>query len=350
MSGGYNLERGSSCGLSQPGDRSYTAPLLGPLQQNGGPTPTHALLPGSPAIDGGDLAGCKDGTGAALSADQRGQPRPVDGDGNGGAICDIGAVESGTGGPVPSGMMTDDTAAGLTYDGWGGARDAAASGSGYRVAGAAGETIRYRAARMSQSVTLLTFRGPSQGKARVTIDGVSSTTVDLYSPRPVYQVPLTFSGLALRRHTVEVKALGEMNTASAGTRVRVDGFQVRGVTVEESSPQVRYGNWMGRSDTRAHGGSYRYSATPGATLSFRFSGSRFRWVTTRGPSHGWAQVIVDGKVIMTVDLYSPVVQWQFAQEIGGLTRGTHAVQIKVLGAHSRGSRGNTVVFDGFSVP
>src|SRR5262249_52070792 len=29
-------------------------PLLGPLQDNGGPTLTHALLPGSPAIDGGD--------------------------------------------------------------------------------------------------------------------------------------------------------------------------------------------------------------------------------------------------------------------------------------------------------
>ncbi|HEY9174097.1 MAG TPA: right-handed parallel beta-helix repeat-containing protein, partial [Verrucomicrobiae bacterium] len=42
-------------------------PLLGPLADNGGPTPTHALLPGSPAIDHGSSDG--------LSADQRGQPR-----------------------------------------------------------------------------------------------------------------------------------------------------------------------------------------------------------------------------------------------------------------------------------
>src|SRR5664280_1680851 len=43
-------------------------PLLGPLADNGGPTPTHALLPGSPAIDHGSSGG--------LTTDQRGQPRP----------------------------------------------------------------------------------------------------------------------------------------------------------------------------------------------------------------------------------------------------------------------------------
>jgi CSLREA domain-containing protein len=42
-------------------------PLLGPLADNGGPTPTHALLPGSPAIDHGSSDG--------LATDQRGQPR-----------------------------------------------------------------------------------------------------------------------------------------------------------------------------------------------------------------------------------------------------------------------------------
>ena len=37
-----------------PGDRINTDSLLGPLQDNGGPTFTHALLPNSPAIDTGD--------------------------------------------------------------------------------------------------------------------------------------------------------------------------------------------------------------------------------------------------------------------------------------------------------
>ena len=52
---GYNLSSDDGGGyLIAPGDQINTDPLLGPLQDNGGPTFTHALLPGSPAIDGGD--------------------------------------------------------------------------------------------------------------------------------------------------------------------------------------------------------------------------------------------------------------------------------------------------------
>jgi hypothetical protein len=52
---GYNLSSDDGGGyLNGPGDQINTDPLLGPLQNNGGPTLTHALLPGSPAIDAGD--------------------------------------------------------------------------------------------------------------------------------------------------------------------------------------------------------------------------------------------------------------------------------------------------------
>jgi len=52
---GYNVCSDTGSGfLNGPGDQINTDPLLGPLQDNGGPTFTHALLPGSPAIDSGD--------------------------------------------------------------------------------------------------------------------------------------------------------------------------------------------------------------------------------------------------------------------------------------------------------
>jgi hypothetical protein len=52
---GYNISSDDGGGnLTGPGDQINTAPLIGPLQDNGGPTLTHALLPGSPAIDAGD--------------------------------------------------------------------------------------------------------------------------------------------------------------------------------------------------------------------------------------------------------------------------------------------------------
>jgi hypothetical protein len=52
---GYNISSDDGGGyLNGPGDQIKTDPLLGPLQHNGGPTLTQALLPGSPAIEAGD--------------------------------------------------------------------------------------------------------------------------------------------------------------------------------------------------------------------------------------------------------------------------------------------------------
>jgi hypothetical protein len=63
-------------------------PMLGPLQSNGGPTQTHALLAGSKAIDKGVAD-------PAVTTDQRGAgfPRQKDGNGDGLKGVDIGAFE-----------------------------------------------------------------------------------------------------------------------------------------------------------------------------------------------------------------------------------------------------------------
>lgn len=81
----------------QTSDKLDTPPMLGALINNGGRTPTHALLPGSPAIDAGDNAKAVDssGGGAALTTDQRGYRRIVDGeDADTIATVDIGAFEA----------------------------------------------------------------------------------------------------------------------------------------------------------------------------------------------------------------------------------------------------------------
>jgi hypothetical protein len=77
---GHNLSSDATCAFTNVGSMNNTDPRLGPLADNGGPTLTMALLPGSPAIDAGDDA-------AAPPTDQRGFPRPF------GAASDIGACE-----------------------------------------------------------------------------------------------------------------------------------------------------------------------------------------------------------------------------------------------------------------
>jgi hypothetical protein len=69
-------------------------PLLGPLAENGGPTRTHALQPGSQAIDAGDPAALA-GAGSVPTSDQRGVPfiRIYNGGGDLSARIDIGAYE-----------------------------------------------------------------------------------------------------------------------------------------------------------------------------------------------------------------------------------------------------------------
>jgi hypothetical protein len=116
-SNGYNMSSDGSCNFSSSGDRNNTDPMLGPLQYNGGPTQTMALLPGSPAIDAGNPSGCTDDQGHLLKTDQRGMPRPDTEDTGG---CDMGAYESQTDAtkpqPSPVDLLKDPLSNGFGND------------------------------------------------------------------------------------------------------------------------------------------------------------------------------------------------------------------------------------------
>jgi hypothetical protein len=73
ISDGYNLSSDNSAGyLTAAGDQINTDPRVGPLQDNGGPTFTHALLADSPAIDAGNPNYNPNNFQPPLICDQRG--------------------------------------------------------------------------------------------------------------------------------------------------------------------------------------------------------------------------------------------------------------------------------------
>lgn len=79
-SNGYNISSDATCAFSSPGDLNSLASQIGPLASNGGPTMTHVLNAGSPALDSVNSAECP-------GIDQRSVARPQ------GTGCDRGAYE-----------------------------------------------------------------------------------------------------------------------------------------------------------------------------------------------------------------------------------------------------------------
>jgi hypothetical protein len=119
-SAGYNIIGNTSGGNNSPantGDQFNINPNVGPLADNGGPTRTHALLAGSPAINAGSNALAVDASGNPLKYDQRGAcfDRIV------GGTVDIGAFEKDAQGTCPPSNNNPDTAGvfrpsnGITY-------------------------------------------------------------------------------------------------------------------------------------------------------------------------------------------------------------------------------------------
>ncbi len=114
---GYSLV-GTAVGEinTTPGTINYFGidPLLGPLADNGGPTQTHALLPGSPALDAGDPTIQQDPN----QFDQRGEPylRVADGNLPDDIAIDMGAYEAQI--PPSADFDGDDDVDGIDFLAW----------------------------------------------------------------------------------------------------------------------------------------------------------------------------------------------------------------------------------------
>jgi len=157
-------------------------PLFGPLQNNGGPTNTHALLQGSPAIDAANTS-CR-------FTDQRGFTR-ADGDADGTVTCDIGAFEAANTKPV----ITD-------------------------LKPTPGSNTRVRSPLISATVRDAQTN-LSKSNIKLFVDGKRKSTFSY--DRSTDHLSYTSGRLSLGRHTVKIIATEGINRTTKSWRLKVVG-------------------------------------------------------------------------------------------------------------------------------
>jgi hypothetical protein len=115
------------------------------------------------------------------------------------------------------------------------------------------------------------------------------------------------------------------------------------------SYEIKYDTWFGVKSSNAMGQGYRKAVSGTFTFAPSAPFTQVNWITYRGPDQGKAQVLVDGVVKATVNLYHATAQWQYKVSITGLSNQKHVVVIKPLNAKSAASSGKWIVVDAFTL-
>jgi hypothetical protein len=240
------------------------------------------------------------------------------------------------------GTRYEETAAG--WDGWKPFNDATVGSMRANTVAAATAKFQFS----GTALTWLTKKGPGQGKATVTIDGVSKGTFDLYAST-AQPASLSFTGLTSQTHTMVVKVLGTKNANATGTQVVIHGFTVGATTTAPDAKTVTYQTWKAGAAASASGGTYRSSGAANAKSAFSFTGTGIDWITATGPGWGKAGVVIDGVDKGTVDLYAAAAHPQAVKSYTGLGAGSHTITITALGTKNASATSTKVEVDAFVV-
>jgi CSLREA domain-containing protein len=212
VTGGHNLigDPANAGGLINGvgGNLVGVDPLLGPLGFHGGPTPTMALLPGSPALNAGDDALIP----AFIVADQRGAPRVT------GSNVDIGAFEGGALSIVVTTLADEDDS---SINPFIGAGTSLREALGFATADPDGDTISF-AALVKGAINL--SAGPLPAiSTNLTIDGPGAglLTIDGQGKGPILDIlpgaTVTVSGVTLTHGNAAALGLQGGAIANQGT-------------------------------------------------------------------------------------------------------------------------------------
>jgi beta-galactosidase GanA len=146
------------------------------------------------------------------------------------------------------------------------------------------------------------------------------------------------------------------STAVDNTHITIDLGAKVGYTYDDIDPVLAYtGTWSHVANQSYTGGDYEqtesFSDTAGDSVSVPFSGTGIKWITSLDPSHGNADVYLDGAFVKTVDLYGSSKQNQYVgYQATGLAAGPHTLKILVDGTKDSAASGAFVTVDAIDLP
>lgn len=118
--------------------------------------------------------------------------------------------------------------------------------------------------------------------------------------------------------------------------------------VYNQSYNIVYDSWSAVRNFAAAGNGYRHATSGKFTFHPSNVFTEFSWITYRGPDQGRAQVIVDGTIKETVDLYRATAQWKYPVTISGLKNSKHTIVIRAMNMRNPASTNTWVAVDGFT--
>jgi hypothetical protein len=161
------------------------------------------------------------------------------------------------------------------------------------------------------------------------IDGAAFVVIATGLTTPSLGVSLS-SGHSFR---FEVRAHDKANNVGAW----VAGVTLHPAVVQQTSTSITWvGSWTTTTSTSYSGGSARYSAAAGASLTYAFSGRGIGVTFGRGPTRGQIKAYVDGVYISTIDTYATATGFGwvgFARNFSAY--GSHTLKLVVVGTASR---------------
>ncbi len=158
-------------------------------------------------------------------------------------------------------------------------------------------------------------------------------------------------------HFYELRHRDSTSTASDSTHIAVDLGSRGTYTYDDADAALQYSGsaWSHVAHQSYTGGDYKdsesFSNQAGDSVSVTFTGSSVRWISSRDPSHGIADVYLDGAKVATVDGYAPSKEFQsIFYAADGLAAGSHTLTIVATGAKAPAATGAFTVVDAIDVP